>query len=219
MKAARRRHRRRRAAECASLASSPERPTPEFAVERRILEFGALLRRHGLRISPAETLDALSALGSTGLRLATGSSRTFCARRWSSGLRTSPPSTSSSTSTSPRSGRRSRRPAAPPEGGGRLAGRLPGAPREARGVAAPEGERAGAVRARARAAAERRWDAGASAARGRGSSTRAHERRFLATRSCTWLGAWMRDCKRLEVRILARLERVVISTVEWRDQR
>ena len=36
-------------------------------MEARILEFAALLRRHGLRISPAESLDALSALQSTGL--------------------------------------------------------------------------------------------------------------------------------------------------------
>jgi len=36
-------------------------------VDSRILEFGALLRVHGLRISPAETLDALAALGETGL--------------------------------------------------------------------------------------------------------------------------------------------------------
>jgi uncharacterized protein with von Willebrand factor type A (vWA) domain len=36
-------------------------------VEQRILEFGALLRHHGLRISPAETLDSLEALRHTGL--------------------------------------------------------------------------------------------------------------------------------------------------------
>lgn len=36
-------------------------------METRILEFAALLRRHGLRISPAESLDALSALAGTGL--------------------------------------------------------------------------------------------------------------------------------------------------------
>ncbi len=36
-------------------------------MEARILEFGALLRHHGLRISPAETLDALVALRTTGL--------------------------------------------------------------------------------------------------------------------------------------------------------
>lgn len=36
-------------------------------MESRILEFGALLRHHGLRLSTAETLDALSALGDTGL--------------------------------------------------------------------------------------------------------------------------------------------------------
>jgi uncharacterized protein with von Willebrand factor type A (vWA) domain len=36
-------------------------------VEERILEFGALLRHHGLRISPAETLDSLEALRRTGL--------------------------------------------------------------------------------------------------------------------------------------------------------
>jgi uncharacterized protein with von Willebrand factor type A (vWA) domain len=36
-------------------------------MEERIIEFAALLRRHGLRISPAESLDALSALEGTGL--------------------------------------------------------------------------------------------------------------------------------------------------------
>ncbi|MEW6268108.1 MAG: VWA domain-containing protein [Thermodesulfobacteriota bacterium] len=36
-------------------------------MESRIIEFAALLRRHGLRISPAESLDALSALDSTGV--------------------------------------------------------------------------------------------------------------------------------------------------------
>ena len=36
-------------------------------MDERILEFGALLRHHGLRLSPAETLDALEALGTTGL--------------------------------------------------------------------------------------------------------------------------------------------------------
>jgi hypothetical protein len=36
-------------------------------MEARIIEFAALLRRHGLRISPAESLDALAALESTGL--------------------------------------------------------------------------------------------------------------------------------------------------------
>jgi len=36
-------------------------------VEERIIEFAALLRRHGLRISPAESLDALSALDGTGI--------------------------------------------------------------------------------------------------------------------------------------------------------
>lgn len=36
-------------------------------MEDRILEFGALLRHHGLRISPAETLDALEGLRRTGL--------------------------------------------------------------------------------------------------------------------------------------------------------
>lgn len=36
-------------------------------MEARILEFGALLRHHGLRLSTAETLDALSALERTGL--------------------------------------------------------------------------------------------------------------------------------------------------------
>jgi uncharacterized protein with von Willebrand factor type A (vWA) domain len=36
-------------------------------VEQRILEFGALLRHHGLRISPAETLDSLEALRHTGV--------------------------------------------------------------------------------------------------------------------------------------------------------
>lgn len=36
-------------------------------MEARILEFGALLRHHGLRLSTAETLDALEALGDTGL--------------------------------------------------------------------------------------------------------------------------------------------------------
>lgn len=36
-------------------------------MDDRILEFGALLRQHGLRVSPAEHLDALSALGQTGL--------------------------------------------------------------------------------------------------------------------------------------------------------
>jgi uncharacterized protein with von Willebrand factor type A (vWA) domain len=36
-------------------------------MEARILEFAALLRRHGLRISPAESLDALAALQTTGL--------------------------------------------------------------------------------------------------------------------------------------------------------
>jgi uncharacterized protein with von Willebrand factor type A (vWA) domain len=36
-------------------------------VENRILEFGGLLRHHGLRISPAETIDALAALKETGL--------------------------------------------------------------------------------------------------------------------------------------------------------
>ena len=36
-------------------------------MEARILEFGALLRHHGLRISTAETLDALEALEGTGL--------------------------------------------------------------------------------------------------------------------------------------------------------
>lgn len=36
-------------------------------MDARILEFGALLRQHGLRISPAESLDALSALGELGL--------------------------------------------------------------------------------------------------------------------------------------------------------
>jgi uncharacterized protein with von Willebrand factor type A (vWA) domain len=36
-------------------------------MEERILEFAALLRRHGLRISPAESLDSLTALQSTGL--------------------------------------------------------------------------------------------------------------------------------------------------------
>ena len=36
-------------------------------MEARILEFGALLRHHGLRISTAETLDALRALEGTGL--------------------------------------------------------------------------------------------------------------------------------------------------------
>ena len=36
-------------------------------MESRILEFGALLRHHGLRLSTAETLDALRALDETGL--------------------------------------------------------------------------------------------------------------------------------------------------------
>ena len=36
-------------------------------MEARILEFGALLRHHGLRLSTAETLDALQALEGTGL--------------------------------------------------------------------------------------------------------------------------------------------------------
>ena len=36
-------------------------------MDERILEFGALLRQHGLRISPAESLDALAALGQAGL--------------------------------------------------------------------------------------------------------------------------------------------------------
>jgi len=36
-------------------------------MEARILEFAALLRRHGVRISPAESLDSLSALQGTGL--------------------------------------------------------------------------------------------------------------------------------------------------------
>lgn len=36
-------------------------------MEARILEFGALLRHHGLRVSTAETLDALEALRGTGL--------------------------------------------------------------------------------------------------------------------------------------------------------
>lgn len=36
-------------------------------MEARILEFAALLRRHGMRISPAESLDALAALEGTGL--------------------------------------------------------------------------------------------------------------------------------------------------------
>jgi uncharacterized protein with von Willebrand factor type A (vWA) domain len=36
-------------------------------MEARILEFAALLRRHGMRISPAESLDSLVALESTGL--------------------------------------------------------------------------------------------------------------------------------------------------------
>jgi uncharacterized protein len=36
-------------------------------MEARILDFGALLRSQGVRISPAETLDALAALGQTGL--------------------------------------------------------------------------------------------------------------------------------------------------------
>lgn len=36
-------------------------------MEERILEFGALLRHHGLRIAPAETLDALEALRRTGV--------------------------------------------------------------------------------------------------------------------------------------------------------
>lgn len=36
-------------------------------MDSRILEFGALLRQHGLRISPAESLDALAALGEIGL--------------------------------------------------------------------------------------------------------------------------------------------------------
>ncbi|MFM7735453.1 MAG: vWA domain-containing protein [Alphaproteobacteria bacterium] len=36
-------------------------------MDDRILEFGALLRQHGLRISPAEHLDALAGLGKTGV--------------------------------------------------------------------------------------------------------------------------------------------------------
>lgn len=36
-------------------------------MEARILEFGALLRHHGLRLSTAETLDALTALEGTGM--------------------------------------------------------------------------------------------------------------------------------------------------------
>jgi uncharacterized protein with von Willebrand factor type A (vWA) domain len=39
----------------------------EPLMEARILEFAALLRRHGLRISPAESLDSLAALHSTGV--------------------------------------------------------------------------------------------------------------------------------------------------------
>ncbi len=35
-------------------------------MEARILEFAALLRKHGVRISPAESLDSLLALESTG---------------------------------------------------------------------------------------------------------------------------------------------------------
>ena len=80
------------------------RRRPGAPMDAKIVEFTALLRANGLRVSMAEHLDAFRAVD--GSASATASrSRTRCAPRWSSAPSTCRSTTSSSTCTSPASAR------------------------------------------------------------------------------------------------------------------